>query len=170
MSTAYIGLGANLGAAQETLVQALNALRRLPGIAQVTASSFYASAPVGAPGPDYVNAVARLRTTLAPHALLDALQAIETAHGRTRPYPNAPRLLDLDLLLYDALHLRDDRLTLPHPRMHQRAFVLLPLLELTPDIRLPQGDAAALLAACADQPIRQLAASPPGPARAGHAQ
>ncbi|THA41230.1 2-amino-4-hydroxy-6-hydroxymethyldihydropteridine diphosphokinase, partial [Streptomyces sp. A1136] len=105
----------------------------------------------------YVNAVAQLDTTLTPQALLAALQAIELAHGRERPYRNAPRTLDLDILLYDQLQLADDVLTLPHPRMAQRAFVLIPLLEIAPDTFIPGiGAARDLLTQVRDQAIDLL--------------
>ncbi|WP_454691560.1 2-amino-4-hydroxy-6-hydroxymethyldihydropteridine diphosphokinase [Achromobacter aloeverae] len=155
--TAYIGLGANLGDAGATLRQALRELAASKGITACEASPFYRSAPVDAGGPDFVNAVARLRTTLAPLALLDLLQALEHRHGRERPYRNAPRTLDLDLLLYGDVTMDEPRLTLPHPRMHERAFVLRPLLDLAPALTLPQGRATDLLAAIDDQPIQRIA-------------
>ncbi|MEX8493072.1 2-amino-4-hydroxy-6-hydroxymethyldihydropteridine diphosphokinase [Sphaerotilus sp.] len=127
---ACIGLGANLGDAAATLDAACAALAALPKTEWVAASGRWRSRPVAASGPDYLNAVACVRTRLAPEALLDALQAIELAHGRERPYPNAPRTLDLDLLLHGDLQRHTARLTLPHPRMTERAFVLLPLLQL----------------------------------------
>ncbi|WP_310460065.1 2-amino-4-hydroxy-6-hydroxymethyldihydropteridine diphosphokinase [Sphaerotilus sp.] len=127
---ACIGLGANLGHAAVTLDAACAALAALPETQWVAASGRWRSRPVDASGPDYLNAVACLRTRLSPEALLDALQAIENAHGRERPYPNAPRTLDLDLLLHGDLRCHTARLTLPHPRMTDRAFVLLPLLQL----------------------------------------
>jgi len=133
----FVGLGANLGDLAQTLRAALDALRALPGTEVLAVSDGYRSAPVEAGGPDYLNAVARLRTGLAPLELLDALQAIEQVHGRQRPFVNAPRTLDLDLLLYGQQVLHHERLHLPHPRLRQRAFVLLPLLELAPDLRLP---------------------------------
>ncbi len=129
---AYVGLGANLGDGAATLRQVLAELRDTEGVLAVTASPFYRSAPVEATGPDFVNAVAALDTRLAPLALLDALQALENRHGRQRPYKNAPRTLDLDLLLYGDTAMAHERLSLPHPRMHQRAFVLLPLRDLAP--------------------------------------
>ena len=107
-------------------------------------------------GPDYVNAVGRLCTVLPAEALLDALQATEAAFGRERPYRNAPRTLDLDLLLYGEAAIDTPRLTVPHPRLHERAFVLRPLQTLAPDLVLPQGDWATLLAAVADQRIELL--------------
>lgn len=137
--TAYIALGANLGQLRATLQAALAALQAWPGIRITAVSGAWHSAPVGCEGPDYLNAVAAIDTTLAPLALLDALQAIEHRHGRERPYVNAPRTLDLDLLLYGDQHIANDRLTVPHPRLHERAFVVLPLLELAPDLVLPGG-------------------------------
>ena len=153
---ACIGLGANLGDAAATLDAACAALAALPQTTWVAASGRWRSRPVEASGPDYLNAVACVRTRLTPEALLDALQAIELAHGRERPYRNAPRTLDLDLLLYGAATLDVPRLLLPHPRLHQRAFVLAPLIELEPGLQLAQGPAAALLAGITDQPIRRL--------------
>ncbi|MEB2348182.1 MAG: 2-amino-4-hydroxy-6-hydroxymethyldihydropteridine diphosphokinase [Comamonadaceae bacterium] len=153
--SAYVGLGANLGDARVALAAAVQALAALPATRLVAVSSLYASAPVDAGGPDYFNAVACLQTTLAPLALLRALQAIETAAGRTRPYRNAPRTLDLDLLLYDAVQCADAELTLPHPRMMQRAFVVLPLAELA-----PERVSAAQRAAVAGQRIERVAPAP----------
>lgn len=154
----FVGLGANLGDARATLEAALTALAALPGTRLQARSSFYRTAPVDAGGPDYVNAVAELRSSLAPEALLDALQAIEQRHGRERPYRNAPRTLDLDLLLVGALRLDTPRLTLPHPRLHQRAFVLAPLDELAPALVIEGlGAVHSLLAGCADQAIERLA-------------
>lgn len=161
MTRAYVGLGANLGDAAATLEAACDALARLPGTRLATRSSLYASAPMDATGPDFVNAVAALETTLAPHALLAELQEIEGRHGRERPYRNAPRTLDLDLLLFGDESIEDDALTVPHPRMTQRAFVLLPLAEIAPQLRLPDGRTIAnLLPAVADQRLTRI---PPGP-------
>ena len=131
---AWIGLGANLGDARAALAGAVQAMGRLAGTQVLRVSSLYRSAPVDATGPDYLNAVAELRTTLAPQALLQALQVLELAAGRERPYRNAPRTLDLDLLLYGTLRLDSAELTVPHPRMGERAFVLLPLAELAPPL------------------------------------
>ncbi len=157
MEKAFIGLGANLGDARATLDAALAALRQLPQTEWLGRSSLYRTAPVDAGGPDYLNAVAALSTGLSPEALLAALQAIEQAHGRERPYRNAPRTLDLDLLLYGEQVLETPALQLPHPRMHQRAFVLAPLLEIDPDVQIPgQADAAKLLAGVADQVLQRL--------------
>jgi len=134
---AYIGLGANLGDTRQTLEQALAALAALPQSRLAAISGAYRSAPVAAGGPDFLNAVAALETDLAPEALLDALQAIEQAHGRERPYRNAPRTLDLDLLLHGGQCIASPRLVVPHPQLHRRAFVLQPLLELAPDLVVP---------------------------------
>ena len=150
----YVGIGANLGDARANVLDALDRLTRLPDTRLVRASSLYRTAPIDSCGDDYVNAVAAVDTTLSPHALLAALQDIEQAHGRERPYRNAPRTLDLDVLLYgvegDAGGVRshDARLTLPHPRAAQRGFVLEPLAELWPRGHIPgAGDVADLLAA-----------------------
>lgn len=142
-SRAYIGLGANLGTdLGATLTRAALQLAALPGTQVSALSSLWRSAPVDADGPDFVNAVAALETDLAPDALLDALQAIEQAHGRERPYRHAPRTLDLDLLLYADVVMNTPRLTLPHPRLGERAFVLRPLLEIAPDrVDLATGSA-----------------------------
>ncbi len=155
-ATAYIGIGANLGEARQSVLDALTELSATSGIIECEASTLYGSDPVEATGPQFVNAVAQVHTTLSPLNLLDALQAIEARHGRTRLYRNAPRTLDLDLLWYDGLEINTPRLTLPHPRMHQRAFVLLPLKELAPGLVLSQGDLDSLCAECADQKLWKL--------------
>jgi len=162
-ATVFIGLGANLGDARATLRDALIALQPLALDGSFAASSLYASAPVDSSGPDYVNAVARLRTGLAPHALLDALQAIEQDFGRERPYRNAPRTLDLDVLLFGVqgthggVTLADPRLTLPHPRAAQRSFVLAPLAELWPEGEIPgAGRVADLLAQARRDPAQRV--------------
>ncbi|MCV2358811.1 2-amino-4-hydroxy-6-hydroxymethyldihydropteridine diphosphokinase [Paucibacter sp. TC2R-5] len=156
---AYIGLGANLGDLARTLSQALAALGGAAQVRLLAVSSAYRSAPIDAGGPDYLNAVACVETTLAPEALLDCLLAIEQAHGRLRPFVNAPRTLDLDLLLYGDLQMASQRLTLPHPRLHQRAFVLLPLLELNADVQAPGlGRLVDFVPAVADQVLERLAA------------
>ena len=141
---AVIGLGANLGDGADTIRHALRALAALPGCCVEAVSDLYRSAPVDAQGPDYWNAVALVRTTLPPLRLLDALQAIEQAHGRVRPagVVNAPRTLDLDLLDLDGQTMSHPRLTLPHPRMHLRAFVLAPLADVLPTWTLPDGTSA----------------------------
>ena len=143
--SAWIGLGANLGDRQATLRTALSAIKALPGTSVQRVSSLYGSAPVDAGGPDYMNAVVQLCTTLAPQALLAQLQAIEQAAGRERPYRNAPRTLDLDILLYGDLVIDTPNLTVPHPRLHERAFVLYPLAELAPE-RVRAQDWAAVAA------------------------
>ena len=162
-ATVFVGLGANLGDARATLGAALDALRALAAPGSFRASSLYGSAPVDSSGPDYVNAVARLRTALAPHALLDALQAIEQRFGRERPYRNAPRTLDLDLLLFGVQGddgggtVDDERLVVPHPRAAQRTFVLAPLAELWPDGTIPgAGRVADLLAAASRDPAQRV--------------
>ncbi len=154
---AYIGIGANLGDAQATVAAALTALAQLPGCKLIKASAIYRSAPINASGPDFFNAVAWLETSLPPIALLAALLAIEQDFGRQRPYPNAPRTLDLDLLLHGDTVLQTPGLTLPHPRLHQRAFVLQPLLALAPRLAAPGlGPLAHWLPGTADQAIEKL--------------
>ena len=156
-STAYVALGANLGDARATLDAAFVALAGLPGTALQAASSLYRTAPIDSIGPDYLNAVVRLDTTLAPRALLAALHAIEDAHGRARPYRNAPRTLDLDLLMHDQRRLEGPALTLPHPRLHERAFVLWPLAEIAPNLVVPgRGHVKLLLSQVAGQRIDKL--------------
>ena len=135
--TAYIGLGANLGDAPRTLLLACEALSGLPESRWLGCSSLYRSAPIDAAGPDFFNAVVALQTALPAEALLDALQAVENQLGRERPYRHAPRTLDLDLLLYGDACITTPRLTVPHPRLQERAFVLRPLQELQPGLRLP---------------------------------
>lgn len=134
--TAFIGMGGNLGQARTTVLAAIDALAQLPQTQLIASSPLYGSAPLGenADGPNYVNAVAQLRTTLSADALLRELHRIEGAFGRARSYKNAPRTLDLDILLYGDTVCHTDTLTLPHPRMHERAFVLYPLFDLKPDI------------------------------------
>ncbi len=158
MVTAYIGLGANLGDPAQAVRDAIAQLARLPQTTLVRQSSLYASAPVDAGGDDFVNAVVQLDTGLAPQALLHAMQQVEQAFGRQRPFRNAPRTLDLDILLYGDETIDEPGLHVPHPRMCARAFVLLPLLELAPGIDVPgQGPAQAHLAGVQDQPIARLA-------------
>ena len=152
-----MGLGSNLGDARATLADAIADLAALPSTALMRASSVYRSASMGAAGPDYLNAVVELRTALEPDALLVELQRIEALHGRERSYPNAPRTLDLDLLAYGDLRQSTPALTLPHPRLHERAFVLVPLAEIAPDLRLPGvGRIADLLPAVASQRVDKL--------------
>jgi 2-amino-4-hydroxy-6-hydroxymethyldihydropteridine diphosphokinase len=154
---AYVGLGANLGAARAALQAAVAAIATLPQTLLVARSGDWRSAPVQAEGPDFINAVVAVDTSLAPHDLLARLQDIEQAHGRSRPYRNAPRTLDLDLLLYGSLQLDTPELTLPHPRLHERAFVLQPLAQVAPALVIPgRGALAALLERVAGQRIEPL--------------
>lgn len=151
MQRAYIGLGSNLATPLLQLRSALDALRALPQSSVVAHSSFYISDPLGpADQPRYVNAVAALDTGLSPLALLDVLQTIELEQGRTRKAERwGPRTLDLDILLFGNLHIDEPRLTVPHYHMHARAFVLYPLAEIAPDLRLPDGrPISELLEAC----------------------
>lgn len=144
---AYIGLGSNLATPRRQLARALEALAALADTRVVAVSSFYRTAPVGLEGqPDFVNAVAAVDTGLAPRALLAALLTIEQEHGRVRTLRNGPRTLDLDLLAYGELQLNEPGLAVPHPRMHERAFVLVPLAEIAPDFVLPGHGIAAALA------------------------
>ncbi|MCW7536464.1 2-amino-4-hydroxy-6-hydroxymethyldihydropteridine diphosphokinase [Aquabacterium sp. A7-Y] len=153
----YIGLGANLGEPLVALREAVQSLRGLDGARGLRASSLYRSAPVDASGPDYLNAVVELEGEWAPAALLAQLHAIERAHGRERPWRNAPRTLDLDLLLWGQTCCDSPELTLPHPRLHLRAFVLQPLAELAPGLRIPgHGTVESLLPAVQDQAIERL--------------
>ena len=136
--TAFVALGANIGEPLRQIEAAFAALAALPGTRVLARSSLYRSAPVGyADQPDFINAVAMIETALAPHALLDALLAIERAHGRIREFPNAPRTLDLDIVLYGDVVLQEPGLTIPHARMLERAFVMLPLAEIAPDAVVP---------------------------------
>lgn len=139
---AFVGLGANLGHRAATIAHAVDAIAALPHTQLVRQSSIYRSAPLDAAGPDYLNAVVELATGLAPEALLARLQAIESAAGRERPYRNAPRTLDLDLLLYGERRVATPTLTVPHPRMGDRAFVLQPLAEIAPELVSAQQLAA----------------------------
>lgn len=158
MTQAFIGIGANLGDPAASVRAAVAALAALPGTTLVVTSSLYRTAPVDAGGDDYINAVACIETALDAPALLTALQHIELLHGRERPYRNAPRTLDLDILLFGSAMRDDAQLTVPHPRMTERAFVLVPLLEIAPDVRIPgKGAAHDWLAAVSDQRITPLA-------------
>jgi len=135
---AFVGLGANLDNPLQQVRQGISELDAIGRTRVLAHSSLYRTAPVGyADQPDFINAVAKLQTRLSPHELLDALHVIENRHGRRRSVRNAPRTLDLDLLLYGMLEVHDEELTLPHPRMHERAFVLLPLAEIAPNALLP---------------------------------
>ena len=130
----WIALGANLGDAQQSLRDAIAAIGQLPGTTLTQQSSLYRTAPVDSGGPDYINAVVQINTVLTAPALLAELQAIEQAAGRERPYRNAPRTLDLDILLYGGARISSPTLTVPHPRMHERAFVLVPLAQIAPGL------------------------------------
>ena len=148
---ATLGVGANLGDARAAVLQAIQDIAALPQTEVRASSSLYASAPLDADGPDYVNAVVQVRTALSPDALLAALQAVEQQAGRLRPYRNAPRTLDLDILLYGELRLTRSDLHIPHPRMWQRAFVVVPLAEIAPHMV-----SAAQIQALAGQSVRRL--------------
>jgi 2-amino-4-hydroxy-6-hydroxymethyldihydropteridine diphosphokinase len=156
--SAWIGIGANLGDAHENVLDALERLAWAPGVRLLRASSLYRTAPIDSSGDDYINAVAEVDTSLSARGLLAALHAIEQAHGRERPYHNAPRTLDLDLLLYgDDVIAEAPTLIVPHPRMHERAFVLAPLAELAPSLEIPgRGRVADLLPGVAGQGIDKL--------------
>ena len=149
--TAFIALGANLGDARAAVLSALDALGRLPETCLIARSRLYRTAPHEALGPDFINAVARIETGLNALQLLDALQALENEAGRQRPYIHAPRTLDLDILLYGDACIDSARLTVPHPRMQGRAFVLHPLADVA-----PQRVTAQALAAVRGQPIEPL--------------
>ncbi|MBT2302932.1 2-amino-4-hydroxy-6-hydroxymethyldihydropteridine diphosphokinase [Variovorax paradoxus] len=150
-SRAYVAIGANLGDARAAVRHAMDDLAALPGTRVGARSSLYRSAPVDAQGPDFINAVVELETELDPTALLAELQRLESGAGRQRPYRNAPRTLDLDLLRHGDVVMDTAALTLPHPRMAERAFVLMPLAEIAPELVAP-----AQLAQVADQRIERL--------------
>lgn len=155
--TVYIGIGANLGDAQANVLRALHLLGQLPRTQLVGQSALFRSAPIDAGGDDYINAVVQLDTNLSPEALLSALQQLEQDFGRARPYRNAPRTLDLDILLFGDQEIHTTALDIPHPRMTQRAFVLLPLLQIAPNLRIPGlGSAQQFVADVADQRIKPL--------------
>lgn len=155
---AYIGLGSNLDQPSAQVLNAMQALNRVAGTRLLATSGLYRSAPVGyLEQPDFINAVAKIETSLSPMNLLQALLALELENGRTREFQNAPRTLDLDVLLYDDLQHHEHGLTLPHPQMHKRAFVLLPLLEIAPDCMIPGiGPAAVAMKDCAGQQLERI--------------
>lgn len=157
-SQAFIALGSNLENPVAQLQCAFSELEKLPGTRLIRRSSLYQSAPVGRlDQPDFINAVAIIETGLAPLALLQALLALEHTHGRVRESLNAPRTLDLDILLYDDLQCQEPGLIIPHPRMAQRAFVLEPLLEIAPDCHIPgYGGAQQLLSQCQHQKLERI--------------
>jgi 2-amino-4-hydroxy-6-hydroxymethyldihydropteridine diphosphokinase len=154
---AFIALGSNLQDPAAQVRQALQELAMLPDTTLVRASALYCTAPVGYDNqPDFINAAAEISTTLEPLPLLHALLELEQRHGRERPFPNAPRVLDLDLLLYDDLIMQTQELTLPHPRLHERGFVLLPLAEIAPELNIPgQGRVSGLAEACMNQGVEK---------------
>ena len=158
MTAAFVGLGANLGAPERQIRQAFLDLDAIPHTRLVRSSSLYRSEPVGyARQPQFVNAVAQLETGLPAERLLAELEAIETRHGRQRSFANAPRTLDLDLLLFGNAVIETEKLQVPHPRMHERAFVLLPLIEIAPDAVIPGRDPLeALLQKCKNQGVGRL--------------
>lgn len=160
MSQAFVALGSNLQHPQQQLTTALREIAELPHSTLVRQSSFYRTAPVGYDKqPDFINAVAEVETTLQPLELLHAILQIENRHGRERPFPNAPRILDLDLLLYNNTVMDTPELTLPHPRMHERGFVLLPLAEIAPELTLPEyGSVARLAQTCMGQGVEKISA------------
>lgn len=143
MPKAIIALGANLGKPAEALKAALADLEKIAGVVVKSVSPFYTTSPVESSGPDYVNAVVLVETTLMPMALLKVCQTIELAHGRVRPQGviNAPRTLDLDVIDYEGVTSDDPVLMLPHPRMHERLFVLVPLADICPGWQMQNGDA-----------------------------
>ncbi len=156
--TAYIGIGANLGDARATVQRAITDIGSMQQTCVHAQSSLFRTAPVDAHGDDYVNAVLCINTALPADDLLTELQILEQLAGRERPYLNAPRTLDLDLLLYGQQQIRSPRLTVPHPRMTQRAFVLIPLLQIDPAIDIPgMGAAHEFVSQVADQAIRRIA-------------
>jgi len=130
--TAYLGLGANLGDARAAVAQAILDIARSEGVMLAAQSALYRTAPIDSSGPDYINAVLEVRTLLTAPALLQCLHGIEAEAGRARPFRNAPRTLDLDILLFGDAQIASPHLTVPHPRMGQRAFVLVPLAEIAP--------------------------------------
>ena len=158
MTIAYLGLGANLGDARQTLKDAVVCLAQQHTITVLAKSSLYRTAPIDASGDDYFNCVVKLETSLPARSLLRLCHTIEEQFGRERPYRNAPRTLDLDILLYGASSIDEADLVVPHPRMTERAFVLVPLVELEPDLILPQrGRADAFITGVADQRIEKVA-------------
>ena len=156
--TAFIGLGSNLEDPRSQLQRAFAELDGLPGTSLATRSSLYRSAPMGyLEQPEFVNAVAKIETSLAPQALLQGLLGIEHRHGRERTFRNAPRTLDLDILLYDDTQLHEHGLTIPPPQMHLRPFVLQPLLEIAPDAAIPGiGQAMEVFEKCRDNMLETL--------------
>ena len=154
----FVGLGSNLGGPSDQLRLAISDLDQLPDTRVLASSAFYRSAPIGyLDQPDFVNAVVKIRTSLAPRQLLSELLGIERKHGRERTFCNAPRTLDLDVLLYGDMQIEEPGLAIPHPQMHRRAFVLQPLLEIAPDCMIPSvGLASTAMRDCLDQVLERL--------------
>jgi len=159
MQKAFIALGSNLQQPEQQVLKACQEIKSLPKTRLIKSSSLYRTAPVGYDDqPDFINAVVQVETDLTPREFLRALQALENSHGRERPFPNAPRVLDLDLLLYGNMVMSTEELTLPHPRMHERGFVLLPLAEIAPDLKLARyGKVTELAKNCAAQGVEKMA-------------
>ncbi len=159
MHRAFLSLGANLGDPVGRIHAVLLTLRDSPDLKLVAASSLYASAPVDAPGQaEYINAVAMIDTVHSPGDLLRWMLDLESQNGRERLFQNAPRTLDLDLLLYDTISIEYPELQIPHPRMHLRRFVLQPLVEIAPEVEIPgHGPAVLLLTGLAEQAVRRIA-------------
>jgi len=152
VTIAYVGIGSNLEDPRAQVLAAFKELDRLPHTRLVKQSSLYRTAPIGhAAQPDFINAVAQLETGLPAERLLTELQEVEARHGRKRSFPNAPRTLDLDVLLFGDAQIQSKALTVPHPRMHERAFVLKPLLEIAPQLPFQ-----AALQACAGQNVERI--------------
>jgi 2-amino-4-hydroxy-6-hydroxymethyldihydropteridine diphosphokinase len=157
MARAFIGFGGNLGDSRQLITDAIVCLAQRCELQILAKSCFYQSAPVDAAGGDYINAVIEIETELSPYGLLHVCQAVEQEFGRERPYANAPRTLDLDILSFEGVSQTDTELTLPHPRIIERSFVLLPLLEIAPDFFLPNiGDLKTYLPQVANQRIEKL--------------
>lgn len=155
--TAYVGIGSNLGDPQANVGQAMLDLDKLPKTRVTGQSSLFRTAPIDAEGADYINAVVRLDTRLSAQELLHELQAIEHAYERERPYVNAPRTLDLDILLYGSQQINSESLTVPHPRLTQRAFALIPLLQIDPLIAIPgAGPAHSFVSGVTNQTIQKI--------------
>ena len=163
MSQAFIALGSNLAGNLDSptsqVIRALQAIDKLPKTKLIKASSLYKSAPIGyVDQPDFINAAAEISTELSAVELLEAILNIENQVGRNRPFANAPRVLDCDLLLYDEIKMVTEKLTLPHPRMFERGFVLLPLAEIAPHLTSPSGESIVKLALShQNQGIKKLA-------------
>lgn len=158
MHQAFIALGSNLQDPQLQVERALQTIANTLNIKLIKASSLFKTAPIGYDNqPDFINAVAEIETDLSPLELLHTLLAIEAKHGRERPFPNAPRVLDLDVLLYGNIEINTAELTLPHPRMHTRGFVMLPLAEIAPKINIGNhGYADELASKCDNQGVSKL--------------